>query len=123
MFISLTKMERNVIHMLIDFSSSGGFANLELAYRVDTNTLPEEQATELENLVESSGIFDLEQDDATPQPEAAAGPPDVIAYRLTVSDSTRQVTFWFNDVTAPASVRPLLAYLRKLALEQKRKGE
>jgi hypothetical protein len=109
--------------MLIDFSSSGGFANLELAYRVDTKTLPEEQATELENLVESSGIFDLEQDAATPQPEAAAGPPDVIAYRLTVSDGTRQVTFWFNDVTAPASVHPLLTKLRKLALEQKSKGE
>jgi hypothetical protein len=116
-------MERNLIPMLIDFSSSGGFANLELAYRVDTNTLPEEQATELENLVESSGIFDLEQDDATPQPEAAAGPPDVIAYRLTVSDDARHATFWFNDVTAPASVRPLLASLRKLALKQKKKGQ
>jgi hypothetical protein len=119
----LQKMKRKVIHMLIDFSSSGGFANLALAYRVDTNTLPEEQAKELESLVESSEVFNLEQDDTTPQPEAAAGPPDVIAYRLTVSDGGRQRTIWFNDVNAPASVRPLLTKLRTLALEQRKKAE
>ncbi|HSL44249.1 MAG TPA: protealysin inhibitor emfourin [Anaerolineales bacterium] len=108
--------------MQIDFASSGGFANLELNYRGDTNTMPEEQAKELERLIESSGLFDLEQEDATPQPRAAAGPPDVIAYRLTISDGARQSTLWLNDVTAPAAVRPLLAFLRKLAIEEKRQG-
>src|SRR5919108_5397093 len=106
--------------MQIDFASSGGFANLQLAYQVDTNTLPEDQAKELERLLESSGVFDLEQDDVNPN--VAVGRADVISYRLTISDGARQVTLWFNDVTAPASVRPLLAYLRRLALEQKRKG-
>jgi hypothetical protein len=108
--------------MQIDFSSSGGFANLELTYHADTNTLPEEQAKELESLVESSGLLDLKQDDLPPEPQAAAGPPDVISYRLSGSDGARQTTLWFNDVTAPASVRPLLAFLRKLALEHKQKG-
>lgn len=107
--------------MQIDFASSGGFANLELAYRGDTNSMPEEQARELESLVESSGVFDLDQEDAPSEPKAAAGPPDVIAYRLTVSDGVRQKTLWFNDMTAPAAIRPLLAKLRKLAIEQKRK--
>ena len=108
--------------MQIDFASSGGFANLELNYRGDTNTMPEEQANELERLVESSGVFELEQEDATPQPRAAAGPPDVIAYRITLSDGTRQATLWFNDVTVPAAVRPLLTELRRLAIQQKRQG-
>jgi hypothetical protein len=108
--------------MQIDFASSGGIANIELSYRADTNSLPEEQAKELERLIESSGAFDLQQEDQTPNPRAAAGPPDVIAYRLTVSDGIRQNTLWFNDVTAPASIRPLLAELRKLAVEQKRTG-
>jgi hypothetical protein len=108
--------------MQIDFSSSGGFANLELAYRVDTDNLPEEEAKELVRLVESSGVFDLKEDDLPSNPKAAAGPPDVISYRLSLSEGVRQTTLWFNDVTAPASVRPLLALLRKLALEQKRKG-
>ena len=108
--------------MQIDFASSGGFANLELAYRGDTNSMPEEQARELERLVESSGVFDLKQDDTTSQPKAAAGPPDVIAYRISLSKGPQQTTLWFNDINVPASVRPLLAFLRKLALEEKRKG-
>ena len=106
--------------MQIDFASSGGFANLELNYRADTNTLPEEQAQELTRLVESSAVIDLEQEDF--HTNMTVGRADVISYRLSISDGARQNTLWFNDVTPPASVRPLLAYLRKLALEQKQKG-
>lgn len=107
--------------MQIDFATSGGVANVELAYRADTSTMSEDQAKELETLVESSGVFDLEQDDTNSN--TAIGRADVISYRLTISDGKRQTTLWMNDVTAPASVRPLLAYLRKLALEQKRKNQ
>jgi len=106
--------------MQIDFASSGGFANLRLNYQVDTDTLPKEQAEELTRLIESSGVFDLEQNDTTP--ETAAGLADVISYRISLSEGSRQSTLWFNDVNAPASLRPLLALLRKLAIEQKRKG-
>lgn len=104
--------------MQIDFGSSGGFANLQLNYRADTDTLPEEQAQEVMRLVESSGVFDLEQEDVNEN--VTVGRADVISYRLTLSEGARQTTLWFNDLTAPASLRPLLAYLRKLALEQKR---
>jgi hypothetical protein len=106
--------------MQIDFASSGGFANIQLTYRADTNELLEEQAQELERLIESSGVFDLEQDDVNSS--AAVGRADVISYRLTLSDGPRQTTLWMNDVTAPASVRPLLGLLRKLAIEQKKQG-
>ncbi|HJR81554.1 MAG TPA: protealysin inhibitor emfourin [Anaerolineales bacterium] len=106
--------------MQIDFSSSGGFANIELAYRGDTNTMPEAQAREVERLVESSGVFDLDQDDLNSN--AAIGRADVISYRLTLAEGPRQTTLWMNDVTAPASIRPLLGRLRKLALEQKKHG-
>jgi hypothetical protein len=104
--------------MQIDFASSGGFANIELVYRADTVTMPEEQARELEALVRSSGVFELEQDDV--QPNVTVGRADVISYRLSLNDGSRQITLWLNDVTAPASVRPLLAELRKRAMEQKR---
>lgn len=103
--------------MLIEFSSSGGFANLQLAYRVDTNNLPEEQAKELTRLIESAGVFDLEQNDINPI--SSSGSADMISYRLTLSQGDKQKTLLFTDVSAPASVRPLLAFLRKLALEQK----
>jgi hypothetical protein len=104
--------------MQIDFSSSGGVANQELYYQADTNTLPAEQAGEVAALVESSGVFELQQEDINPS--VAVGRADVITYRLAVSDGDRQVNLWLNDVTAPASIRPLLAYLQKLAQGQKR---
>jgi hypothetical protein len=106
--------------MQIDFSSSGGFANMELAYRADTGSMPPEQASALETLVESSGAFDLQQEDVNPS--VTLGRADVISYRLSLSEGSRHVTLWMNDVTAPAAVRPLLASLRKLAREQHRPG-
>jgi hypothetical protein len=106
--------------MQIDFSSSGGVANQELYYQADTNTLPAEHAREVAALVESSGVFDLRQEDINPS--VTVGRADVITYRLAVSDETRQVNLWLNDVTAPASIRPLLAYLQKLAQEHKSAG-
>lgn len=107
--------------MQIDFASSGGFTNIQLAYQGDTETLSKEQAQELVQLIESSGVFDLQQDDLNTH--AAIGRADVFSYRLSLSDRERETTLWMNDVTAPASVRPLLAHLRKLAIEQKRKSK
>lgn len=104
--------------MQIDFSSSGGFANLQLNYRADTTDLPEEQAKELARLVESSGVFDIDQEDVNAN--ATVGRADVISYRLMVSEGARQTTLWLNDITAPASIRPLLVYLRKAAVEKKK---
>jgi hypothetical protein len=69
-------------------------------------------------LVEESGAFDLEQEDA--YPNVTVGRTDVITYRVSLDDGIRQKTLWLSDVTAPASIRPLLAYLRKLAIEQRR---
>jgi hypothetical protein len=106
--------------MQIDFSTSGGFANIELTYRTDTDSLPAEQAQELQNLVESSGVFDLDQDDLNTN--VTVGRADVISYRLSLTEGPKQTTLWMNDVTAPASVRPLLGHLRKLAMEQKKQS-
>lgn len=106
--------------MQIDFASSGSPDNKELSYSVDTENLSEGQAQELERLVESSGAFDLEQDQLLHQ--AAAGSGNVTAYRLTLSDGARQATLWFNDVTAPTSLRPLLERLRVLAQSNRSTG-
>lgn len=107
--------------MQIDFASSGGVKNVELTYRADTTSLPEPDAKELITQVESSGVFDLQQHDINPN--VTVGRADVITYRLALSDGNRQINLWMNDVTAPASVRPLLAFLQKLALEQKRRAD
>lgn len=51
--------------MRIDFESSGGFANLKLAYHADTDTLPPERAEELLKRVKSSGVFNIQQSDVS----------------------------------------------------------
>jgi len=106
--------------MHIDFSSSGGVVNQELSYRADTSTMSAGQAGEITALIESSGVFELRNEDINPN--VTVGRADVITYRLAVSDGARQTNLWLNDVTAPASIRPLLAYLQKLAQEKKRAG-
>lgn len=101
--------------MQIDFATSGGVTNVELNYRADTITLPEREAKEIIRLVDSSGVFEIQQKDINPS--VTVGRADVITYRLSLSDENRQTTLWMNDVTAPASVRPLLAHLQELALK------
>jgi hypothetical protein len=106
--------------MRIDFECSGGYANIRLTYHADTDELPQEVTNELLGLVESSGIFDLQQSEVVPTSE---GPPDVFFYRLSLYEGNRRKSLYFNDVTAPSTLQPLLALLRELAWEQIRKGK
>ncbi|HEX6305140.1 MAG TPA: protealysin inhibitor emfourin [Anaerolineales bacterium] len=103
--------------MKIDFESSGGFANLMLEYRANTEDLPAELGEELRDLVESAGVFDIRAEEVAP---TQAGQPDVIQYQLSVTEGSRQTTITCNDVTAPPSLRPLLSRLRELAIQQRR---
>ena len=102
--------------MQIDFASSGGNVE-ELAYQADTSTLPKKEAEEILRLVESTAVFALQQTDI--DSGVTVGRADVITYRLTLSDEKRQATLWMNDMTAPASIRPLLEFLRERALAHK----
>jgi hypothetical protein len=106
--------------MRIEYSRSGGFANIELASHLNTDDLPQEEAAELRKLVDNSGVFELEQKDFPPAKRGAA---DVFSYRLTVAEGNKQKTLSFNDMTAPASLRPLLTRLEKFAMDEKRKGK
>ncbi len=101
--------------MRVDFEFSGGYANLRFEYHANTEELPEEITKELLRLVESSGVFKIKQKEVAP---TSAGPPDVFFYRLSLSEAGRRISLSFNDVTAPAALHPLLALLRKLAMEQ-----
>ena len=106
--------------MRIDFNCSGGFANLRLTYHADTNELPQELAEKILRLVESSGFFDIQPSGVA---STSAGPPDVFSYRISLSEGRKMKSLSCTDVTAPATLHPLLALLRKLALKQGRKGK
>jgi len=94
--------------MRINFECSGGFANLWLTYRADTNELPQELTEELMRLVEGSGVFNLQPSEGASK---SAGRPDAFFYKLSLSEGSRKKTLSFNDVAAPATLHPLLAFL------------
>ena len=105
--------------MKIHYESTGGFINLQLEYHVDTADLNQELAGELLNLVESSTLFGIQPSDTSP---VSDGPPDVISYKLSLSEGNQQLSLSCNDITAPVELRPLLSRLQELAMEQRLKS-
>lgn len=103
--------------MHIEFETSGGYANINLAYRVDTDKLPPEVASKLLGLIESSGVFELQQSEIAP---SSAGPPDAFLYKLTLYGGGKKKSLSFNDATVPDQLKPLLELLQELAWEQLR---
>lgn len=103
--------------MKIEFECSGGFANLRLSYRADTENLPADLADDLRRLVVDSGILDLDPKDVSPK---SAGPPDIFSYKLSLHEGGKRKILSFNDVTIPVSAQPLLARLRELALKERK---
>jgi len=101
--------------MIINFSCQGGFANLQIAFSVDTRELSESLSQELIDLVERSHFFELQLQQDAPK---FSGPPDIFAYELTIQDANKSRAIACNDITAPPALRPLLARLQKLGLEQ-----
>ena len=66
--------------MHIEFVRTGGFAGLRLITTVDTQVLPQEQASIVEAMIRDSGFFELPEKLLPPSPS-----PDRFEYRVTVS--------------------------------------
>lgn len=108
--------------MRIEFEFSGGygglFAKRPLVLRVDTEDLPEDERAGLLDLVQASGLLDREP----ARPAGHPGPQrDAFAYRLSIHDGDLAKSFAFDDATVPTDAHPLLAFLRKRAMEQRAK--
>lgn len=103
--------------MFIEFECSGGYANLRLRYRANMEELPPEVAADLRQLVERTGIMGLNAAEFAPK---SPGPPDVLRYRITISQAGTVQSLDMSDITAPPALRPLLARLQELAVAQKR---
>jgi hypothetical protein len=96
--------------MRISFNREGGYASLRLKYQVNTDELPKDAAEKLLNLVKSSGVLELKQSDLAPDTGVAT---DVFSYKLTISEGGKSKSLSFNDITVPASLRPLLVFLQE----------
>ena len=102
--------------MRIALELSGGygglFAKQPLTYWIDTQDMPKETREKLLELIRDSGLL---KDEIRP----AAGDArarDTFSYRLSVQDGDRTAELACDDVTAPESIRPLLGFLKNLAM-------
>lgn len=102
--------------MRLDFECSGGFANLELRYTVDTKDLPPDTAGEIERLVEESGLFNDTSKHSIDFPPRSTPARDTISYRLTLDSETGNRFIEVDDSTATPELLSLLSLLRGLAL-------
>ncbi|MGG4266595.1 protealysin inhibitor emfourin [Peribacillus simplex] len=100
--------------MHIQFSCTGGFANLDLNFQIDTDELPEGKHEELQNLMKTADL-----PNAAESKKVKAQGFDAFSYQLDIVDEKKKQSFSFTDITAPEEVRPLLDYLRNLAIEKK----
>ncbi len=92
--------------MLIHFERTGGFAGMSTAVTLNTDSLPEEEARKLQEMVDAAGFFNLPE--KFPLPARGA---DYFVYRLTVESEGRKHTVEVSEPAVPAELRPLLQAL------------
>lgn len=94
----------------IEFVRSGGFGGLLVHAEVDTADLPAREASEIRRLLDDVDLSDL-----TPTPAGTSTMPDLYQYDITIMRGDERGHFRFDDLSAPASLRPLLDHLSRLA--------
>lgn len=101
--------------MHIKFEFSGGYGGLfaaqPLTLDLDAAALPQPDRDKLLTLIGEAKI--LKQVGAS---EAAR---DTYSYKLEIEDRGVTTVRTFDDLSAPGTVRPLLQFLQKLALQQR----
>jgi hypothetical protein len=90
--------------MRIEFTRSGGFAGIRLNRTFDTSQMPEEDARQLEQLVDAANFFSL--------PETLqSGGADKLQYRISVERDGDTHTVQADERAAPP---PLASLIEKL---------
>jgi hypothetical protein len=90
--------------MRIEFTRSGGFAGIRLSRTFDTDQLPEEDARELEQLVDAANFFSL------PETQQSGG-ADKLQYRISIERDGKTHTVQTDERAAPP---PLTSLIKKL---------
>ncbi|MGH7548131.1 MAG: protealysin inhibitor emfourin [Gemmatimonadales bacterium] len=102
--------------MNISFERSGGVAGMRVTAAINSDTLPDAEASELKQLVDRAGFFDL------PASSGPSGGADQFVYRVTIETEGRRHTVETTDAAAPPALQPLLAWLHQAARRSRRGG-
>ncbi len=101
--------------MRVEYKCSGGYGGLRLSYLGETDELPSEEAKQLFDLIEASGVFDMTQKQLSKKSQNI---PDDFSCQLTILKAGQKKTLSFNELSAPSNLRRLSVHLRKLAIRQ-----
>jgi hypothetical protein len=96
--------------MRISYRRTGGFAGMVMKFDLATESLPQEEANELQELVTSADFFSLP--DVIPSNAPGA---DQFQYKLTIEYDEQQHTVEVGDASVPENLWPLLNKIRVLS--------
>jgi hypothetical protein len=98
--------------MYISFERSGGVTGIPITITIDTDdtdSLSSNEVSQLCQLVENSGFFEL------PTATAESAQPDRFQYKVIVREGDRQHTVIRREATVPTTLKPLLNWLVEAA--------
>jgi hypothetical protein len=103
--------------MRIYYEQSGGFAGIDVNTVVDTDSLPADEVNKIQDLVNKANFFSLNSVSSPPEMGA-----DYFHYKITVEmddDKNGQKKTHTLEIydPAPAQLKPLLKYLRSIAMQ------
>jgi hypothetical protein len=90
--------------MHIAFLRSGGFAGIRIACEINTETLPPEEARQLEEYVDAANFFEL------PEVLRSSG-ADQLQYKISVEKDGRMHAIVADERAVPPSLSPLIKRL------------
>jgi hypothetical protein len=96
--------------MYIEFERSGGFAGGRVTFSLNSDTLPQEEAEQLRQLVDSAAFFQLPALIAD-----TAAVPDEFVYVVTVESGDLQHTVKARESSVPQDLHPLIDWLSRRA--------
>ncbi len=91
--------------MKVSFRQSGGFAPIFTGVQFDTSENPGPEATELENLINKSGILNMSD-------ARVKGARDVYYYTFDIETPKGKHSLTLDQLSIPPAVQPLLDFLK-----------
>jgi hypothetical protein len=108
--------------MHIEFKTEGGFAyfpGLSKPVTIDSGELTEQEAGELQQMLQAARFFELPKRAGKISPQAA----DVKQYKVTIKDEKTSHTVQMTDMTDDPHLQKLLSFLKAKASQQQKGGK
>jgi hypothetical protein len=100
--------------MKVYFEQSGGLARIGMNVSIDSDSLQQEEASELQRLIIDANFFQLAS-----QPPAPSRGADYLEYKITIeANNNEKHSIKTTDLTMPPNVGPLISYLRQKAIKE-----